>query len=477
MTLAERITAARAALVSTKDALTALATKDDLTPEEIARMEELTAQAEKQANDLAVLERTEKALALHAHPVTPGEPAPATTPATTPAARAAAPAVIAARPRVRNAVDVLIRSAVVALERNVTSEAPESIIARRYPGAMEVEETYRLLTGNQVTRAATPPAMTNVAGWAQELVREGYGAFMEALEPMSVVPRLPLDRFEFDGFAKITIPARANTYPDEPNLAAAFRAEGAPIRVGRTTLSSQYLTPKSMGVIGTFTKELLRRSTPNIEDAIRRWMLNDTARMLDAAFLSAFAGNALRPAGLQAGIAAGDTAASGGNTGTDILNDLKGRLQAMSAKGLGSSPVWVMNTKHVFGVQMATTPTGDRQFPDAANGTLGGIPVVASRNVPIGIVFLIDAAEVAFAGGAPVFEGSDVATIHEESGDPNTDEITGATVKPIVDGAGVVAAPVRSLFQTNSAALKALWELDWKVLRAGAVQTITGVGW
>lgn len=485
MTLAEKLTAARAALVTTKDAITALTTKESLDEAEIAQLEELSQRAEQQGKDLAVLERAEKALAAGAVPMDGATP---------PAQQQHLPAVIQhsgggaiARlgPRSlsvqqRKPFDLIVRSALIAYEAHLTHEAHDAIIARRYPGNQEVAEVSRLLSHGVVSKAATPPAMTNVAGWAAELVREGYNAFMDALAVESIIPQLPLARFEFDGYGKIHIPARASTYPTDPNLAAAFRAEGAPIRVGRTQLTSKVMTPKSMGVIGTFTKELLRRSTPNIEEAIRNWMLQDTALALDTAFLDAVAGTAIRPAGIRNGLAAGDTAASSGATGDKILADLSARLKAMSGKGLGRRPVWVMNTANAWQVKLATTPTGLPQFPGAQQGTLVGIPLVESTNVPIDVVFLVDAAEIAFAGGAPSFEGTDVATIHEESGDPNTDEVTGATVLPIATGAAgaaVVATPVRSLFQTHSAAVKALWEVDWTVMRAGAVQTITGVAW
>ena len=45
-------------------------------------------------------------------------------------------------------------------------------------------------------------------------------------------------------------------------------------------------------------------------------------------------------------------------------------------------------------------------------------------------------------------------------------------VKPIDQ-----ATPVISTYQVNATALRGLWDADWIVLRAGAVQTITGVAW
>ena len=48
---------------------------------------------------------------------------------------------------------------------------------------------------------------------------------------------------------------------------------------------------------------------------------------------------------------------------------------------------------------------------------------------------------------------------------------------PIVDGAGTAAAPVRSLYQTNSLGLRMTLETDWSMTRDGAVVTLTGVSW
>jgi len=465
-TLAEKITSAKAAIVADEDQLAALSAKtaglpagEDPTEEDRVEADELTARIERGNVNLKFLETMERGLARRA--VGAGE-------------QRGAPAIVHANRK--PTVDLFVRSALAAFESNVTHQSVESIVARRWPQSVELAEVSKLLTFN--VKAAQAPAMTTVPGWAQELVRDTYAAFMDLLQPESVVPRMPLQREDFGGAQSIVIPARdANT---TQNLAAAFRAEGAPIRVGAAKLTSQRLTQKSMGVIGAFTKELLARSTPSIEEAIRRWMLQDTALALDTAFLDATAGTAIRPAGMQAYVGAGDTAASTGNTAAQITADIRARLTAMSNAKLGRNPRWLMNSAHWWGVSMSLTPTGDRAFPEAANGQLAGIPVITSTTVPLGIVFLIDAAEVVFAGGAPTFEGSDVATLHMDDGAPNTNMVTGPTVLQIstgAPGAAVVATPVVSMFQTHSAAVKALWMIDWAVIRAHAVQTITGVAW
>lgn len=486
MTLAEKITAARAALVATKDALTALATKENPDASDIAQMDELSGTAEKQTTDLAVLERAEKALGAGARPVPGTEVAVQQQQQQSGALqtrgagnlRPGAPG-LALRGNIgrKGSIDLLVRSALAAFEAYVTHESVDSIIARRWPGSLEVAETSKLMAYGVVGKAATAPAMTTVQGWAAELVREGYGAFMDALAPESIVPRIPMQSYQFDGYGKIIIPSRLNGYPTDPNLAAAFRAEGDPIRVSRTTLTTKYLTPKSMGVIGPFTRELLQRSTPNIEEAIRAWMLEDTALALDVTFLDAVAGTAIRPAGIRNGVAAGDTRASSGNTPQNITDDIMAMLTGLSNHNMGRRPVWIMNQARAWGLAFSRTPTGDAAFPgmETGSGTLAGIPVIASTTVPADVILLVDAGELAFAGGPPVLEGSTEATLHMEDGAPNTDMVTGATVLPINNG--TPAVPVRSLYQTNSAAIKATWEIDWAVMRPGAVQVLTGVAW
>lgn len=470
MTLAEKIAAARKALVAAKDALTALTTKETQEPEDLTQIEELTGSIEKLTTELQLLEKAEKALAASALPVganagAGGGASPGT----------AAPGVATRGHMQRKpSIDLLVRACLCHFEAYVNHEPLDQVVARRYPSMLDVAEVSKATQSRDlIVKNATDPAMTNVAGWAQELVRETYAAFMDLLAPESVVPRIPMARYTFDGFGKIIIPARRDR--DAPNLAAAFRAEGAPIRVSRTTLVKKELTPKSMGIISPFTKELLRRSTPNIEEAIRNWMLEDTGIALDGIYLDNVAGTAIRPAGIQNGIAAGDTAASTGNTAANITEDIRGRLTALAGHNMGRRPVWIMNPAHYWGLTFSRTVTGEPAFPETADGQLAGIPIIRSTTVPMSIVFLVDAAELGFAGGAPTFEGTDVATLHMDDGDPNTNGVTGASVLPIVDGEP--ATPVRSLFQTHSAAVKAVWEVDWAVMRAGAVQTITGVTW
>ncbi|CAB4132190.1 major_cap_HK97, phage major capsid protein, HK97 family [uncultured Caudovirales phage] len=442
MNLSDRIKAAQEQLVKAKDDLLAVTKQLEDTPDDdslLAQCDQLSLNVETQTKSLESLQKAESALATRA---------------------AATPAIVTAKHLGGRAdADVMFKSIAAVAEAHVKRVSVESIVADRYKSDDAI---------SSVVKSVTAPAYTNVTGWAQELVRETYGAFMDTIKPESVIPKLGMNTYSFDGFQSIKIPMRAG---QEPNLAGAFRTEGSPIPVKQLGFTSKILTPKSMGVISAFSNELFERSTPNILDIIRSAIISDTAIALDTKFLSsdaAITGEA--PAGIQNGLAAGNTAASTGNTVADIYADLRARLQAMSSVNLGRKPVWIMNPARAWGLQLAVNAVGAPAFPEiATSNTLIGAPVVTSTNVPADVVYLVDAAELYFAGGVPQFYGTDVATLHMESATPL--EITGNT------SPASVASPVRSLYQTNTAAIRAVWQLDWTVNRAGCVQTITGCAW
>jgi len=443
MSISEKVQSAEQAVVSAKDTLVELtkAFEENETPEGLIAIEEQSETVEKEAQRFDTYRRAEQALAAKAVAATP----------------AAAPAIVkSTNNHVKEPIDFLIANAVATFEAHITKRPIESCIESRFG-----DNEYVKAVTPFVTKAAVDPAMTNVDGWAAELTREGYGQFMELLQPESIIPRLPLTTMDFGSNASIKIPGRAAT----PTMAGAFTGEGDAIPVKRAAVMSQTLTPKKLGVIGTFTQELFERSTPNILEAIRRWMLEDTAIALDTAFLSDFAGSVIQPEGM--GSLAGTPI-----DGTDMLTDqssaiaaLKAAIVSMTNNNMGRRPVWVMHPSVAFSLTMLHNAVGAPAFPEMGSGQLINIPVVTSTTASPTQIFLLDCADIVFAGGAPRFLASDVASIHEEDTAP----------LPLVDGSGTAAAPVRSLFQTYSSALRTTWYVDWASLRDGSVVLIDPV--
>lgn len=323
-TISARIQDAEEKLVASRDQLfKAVEALDNAEDQDAAQavVDTLTLQVEAETKSLDNLNRAESALVSKAS----AAPAINTTPGT--------------NLKDSQKADLFFKSALVTFDAYCKRTSVDQVLAERYGD----NEALKMVV-NATTKAAQNPAMTNVPGYAQELVRDSYGAFMDLLRGESVIPRIPMNRYEFDGYASIKIPSRAGA---NPNLAGAFRAEGAPIRVGAISLTSQTLTPKSLAVIGTFTNELLERSTPSIEAVIRDAMIQDTAYMLDGAFLGAAVGTATTPAGIQTYATGDNTAASTGNDNASIIADLRGRLSQMATLNMGRRLVWVLSLIHI----------------------------------------------------------------------------------------------------------------------------------
>ena len=94
----------------------------------------------------------------------------------------------------------------------------------------------------------------------------------------------------------------------------------------------------------------------------------------------------------------------------------------------------------------------------------------STLEIPVDLVLLIDFEHISAGFGTPNFEASEQATLHEEDTLPLPLATPGAPA--------TVAAPARSLFQTNSWALRLLLDADWQKMRTpGPVQELTAVAW
>jgi hypothetical protein len=433
----------------------------------LAQSESLSATITSDAATIAALQNAERALMARAVPVAPG--------------------ILHYRQPEKFKADHIWRAGVVMLDAYHTRRSIEEVVAERYPGSELTRDLctlalnrdrpgggYEALHREVLTRAAQGPAKTDVAGYAAELVHQTYAAWMDVLKSSSAVAQVDWRSDTFENGAPIVVPFRQARAAFPDNFDAVFRKEGDPIRVGRLTTGSKSISPYSMAVIGTFTRELLRRSTPSIEAVIRQAMLDDTAEIIDnVVFGSTAATVGLRPAGLTNGIAAQDTrAATATPTIADINNDLQKMVkQLVAVRKLGGPQThWVMNTSNVIALSGLLGATGAPIYaPELANGRLKGYRVASSIYYPTTEVLLIDAGAIFMAGGAPEFSMSTEATLHEENTTPLPIGTAGSPA--------TVAAPVRSLYQTNSAALRMIQEISWDILRTGAVQQLTGVAW
>ncbi len=445
-TLAERIVDAQNELVRLKDALTDHIKTDDADENVTV---ELADKIEKQEAALGSLKRAEKALG---NITEKQEPKGETRRPFAAPAKKSAPG------------DLIIRSAVIQVLAHIERRSAIDVLTGRYG-----EDDHIKTILDVTARSATAPATTTTSGWAAELVQTATLDFIDTLVANSIYPVLRDlgGRFTFGRNGVVSIPARAAT----PSVAGSFVGQGAPIPVRQAGFSATSLTPKKMAVITTFTREIAEKSTPDIEQVLRTAIQEDTGVAIDTVLLDANAATTIRPAGLRNGITGLMPTANGGFAA--LVADLKGLVGALITSSGGNirQPVWVMNPVQALSISLTQNGNGD--FPFAADlraGTLLGYPVAQSATVPNGTVALVDAADFFTAtGDEPRFEVSDQAVLHMEDTAPA--QISAA------DTPNVVAAPIRSMFQTDSLALRMIMDLNWAMRRAGMVAFVQGVTW
>lgn len=443
-TLSKRIEDAQTALVRAQDALSEHVS-DDAGADVI---EALAAEVEEKQAGLVALQKAEKALMAKAEIVAPVS-----------AARMPASAA-----RKSETKDLLIRSAVCRVLAHVEKVSPVDVMSARYG---EDENIKTML--DVVNKAAAAPATTTTTGWAAELVQTATLDFLDSLMPMSVYPGLRDrgGRFTFGRNGIVSIPTR-NT---ANSVAGSFVAQGAPIPVRQGAFTSTTLTPKKMAVITTFTREIAEHSTPAIEGVLRQAIQDDTSIAIDTVLLDNIAASTTRPAGLKNGVTPVTATAGGGFAA--LVADAKALVGALIATTGGNlrAPVWIMNPTQALAISLTQNAGGDFAFAADINaGRFLGYPVIQSATVISGNLFLVDAADFFSAtGDEPRFDVSDQATLHMEDTTPVQIGTAGTP--------NVVAAPVRSMFQTDSIALRMVLDLNWSMRRAGVVAFTTGATW
>ncbi|MCW3837821.1 phage major capsid protein [Sphingomonas canadensis] len=352
----------------------------------------------------------------------------------------------------KDGMDLLVRAMVVRGVSHFGEMTLDQALEQRYPGHEAV---------GIIAKADQTVGTTGTAGWASELVQTAYVGFLNALVGHSIWPEL-VDRsmpMMFDRFGSITLPRR-----NAGGAGGGFVGEGSPIRVGRITTAAATLTPKKMGVIVPFTKELAKRSTPAIEGIVRQAILEDTGATLDPLLLDATASSAVRPAGLLYGIGAAATGFAGGDYQA-VRQDFKALLAPFFAANGADNIVVLMNSAQGLNLSLMEGPVGD---PNWFQRVKERVTIIESTNVTANRLIALRVSDFAGAGGDPEFDVSEQATIHMEDTSP----------LEIVSGTGPTAAdPVRSLWQTASVGVRMLMDVSWTMRRTGMVQWIDGTSW
>lgn len=301
-------------------------------------------------------------------------------------------------------------------------------------------------------RTATPPMSSSTAS-SLYTTRTDIDAFLESLRLRSATAQLFANAMPVDlnGYAQVNLPRMATL------AQPAWTLEGDPIPALQGTFANATIGPlKKLAAITSLTGELFRATAGKAASIIETAMLEVAGQALDASFFSTAAATSARPAGILNGVSP-ITATAGGGVAA-LVGDVKALAAAIGNAGGGKSVMFFASP----GLRAAASAW--------SGGGFSADEIIPTAALPAGTIVAIEAGAIAFSvDGLPKVDVSKETTIHMEDTTPQQIATVGTP--------NVVAAPVRSLFQTDSVALRLIMRCAWAVRGPNLVQVINSVTW
>jgi hypothetical protein len=327
----------------------------------------------------------------------------------------------------------------LAASRADRSRTVFDIARKAWPADRTVEEI--------VKAAVTPSDMTSgLAGFAQTLL----AALARPSAAADLVRRSgPLTWPE--GTGTLSVPGL------DMGGRASFVGEGAPIPVGQGVSAKLTLMPFKMAELVPITNEML-----NYTSAAQMIMDSFTRQIggrLDSLMFANTAATSVAPAGLLYGI--NPTAATPTTGGPydqamwEDLSTLAGQVSVVSGND-NENIVFIAASKQAT---FARLRLGDNQY----------YPILKSDALTNGVVVAVAVPAVAFVMRDPRFEQSGETAVHMEDTTPLQIGTVGTP--------NVVAAPTRSMWQTDSASIRFSWMLNYGLRDSRGLAWCQSVNW
>jgi hypothetical protein len=298
-----------------------------------------------------------------------------------------------------------------------------------------------------ILRSAVSPTMTT------DYPSHDAVTVFKSLAPSSAAwqlfERAKQNKLDMRGVSTIRIP-RVSNLP----VAPIFVGEGRPGPVLMFTMAATTIGPvKKILCLSAITAEL-ESATPGTASAVIGRVLSDaTTKSVDTIAFDTNAADSARPAGLLHSVTP-TTAASAGLDA--VYEDRAALVGAIGASGVDPT-----------GTVFICSPREAQLMADKVGEKLGAGSIFASLGLPSKTVTAFAPAAV-FSGyqGVPEIETARETALHFEDTAP----------AEIVSSPGIVAAPSRSMFQSDLIAIRVRAQCAWAVAPGGA-QYITGVNW
>jgi HK97 family phage major capsid protein len=286
----------------------------------------------------------------------------------------------------------------------------------------------------------------------------GYD-FAELLRPLTILGRLAGIR---------RVPFQTQLVAQTGGSTAYWAGQGR----SKPLTESAFAETVTLGIakvtgVAVVTDELVRLSTPAAEATILRDLSRAVAQAVDQTFIdpAQVAVSGISPASVTSGAT---PTASTGSSLAQIDTDLGATIDALIAAGSDlATAQWVLHPRTASYLSRLRGTGGALAYPTvtATGGTLLGLPVVTSANLPV-------AATTGEPTIAVLIDGDGVLLADDR--DASLTVATSASVE--VDTAPTSEArSLASLWQQNMIGLRAERFVNWMPRRSGAVQYVSGV--
>lgn len=311
-----------------------------------------------------------------------------------------------------------------------------------------------------IQRTAVNPATTSDSTWAGPLVnyQTMTQEFIDYLRPRTIIGRIPnLRKVPF----KIKVPRQTG--------AATVNWVGEGKVKPLTSIAFDTVTMEFAKIAGIIplTEESIRFSNPSIEALVREELANAIVGFMDSQFVDPTkASNDVSPASITYNVT--PTTASG-TTAALLRADIKTLVAGFLANNYNTAGlVWLMTQQQALAISLMVNSLGQPQFPGISmdGGTLAGLPVVTSENIPAtgssptdgGLIILAKASDILLADdGQVTIDASREASLQMDTAPDSPPTASTVTV---------------SLWQQNMVAIKAERYINWAKARSTCVAFI-----
>lgn len=311
-----------------------------------------------------------------------------------------------------------------------------------------------------VLKSAVAAGTTTDSTWASPLVvyQNLVGEFIEYLRPQTIVGRLNLRPVPF----KVKVPRQT------AGASVGWVGEGQARPVSKLAFDQVTLDIANIGGIVVITKELARHSSPSAEMLVRDDLGAALIQFMDSQFVDpSVSSTGSSPASVTNGVSG---IVSTGNDSTAFRTDMRALMQTFVSNNLGlGDGAWIMTQQQALAIGMMLNSLGQPLYPEinVNGGTLFGLPVIASENIPStdgspadGVpIILLKQRDILLADdGQVTIDASQEASLQMDTGPDSP--TTGST-------------NLISLWQQGMLGIKAEREINWIKRRSTSVGLIT----